>query len=103
MALNDNTYVNGFVHGREMCRKTIYGALGCGVVSLIARFIGLPYLQLFFSMATVILFIATVVIIVRECRCPHCGKVIFLGVLAVTSCPKCKRSLTTGKKVKKSK
>ena len=36
------------------------------------------------------------------CRCPNCGKVIFLGVLAVNTCPRCKRSLVTGNKVKKS-
>ena len=103
MALNNKTYVNGFMHGREMCRKTMYCALGCCVMSLLGKFLDLSYMQLVFGGATVILFIATVVIIVRECRCPHCGKIIFLGVLAVTACPNCKRSLTTGKKVKKSK
>ena len=71
------------------------------MLSVLAQFFSQSLVALFGG-ATLILFIATVVIIVRECRCPHCGKVIFLGVLAVTSCPKCKRSLTTGKKVKKS-
>lgn len=36
------------------------------------------------------------------CRCPYCGKRIVSGVLVVKVCPKCKRSLATGKKVKKS-
>ena len=102
MALNDNTYVNSFIHGREMCRKTMYSALGCCALSVIGKFVS-PYMQLFFAGATVILFIATIVIIVRQCRCPHCGKVIFMGVLAVTACPNCKRNLTTGKKTKKTK
>ena len=51
---------------------------------------------------TVILFIVMVYIICTECRCPHCGKIIFLGALAATYCPRCKRSLMTGKKQKKS-
>ena len=95
------TYVNSFIHGRELCKKTMVSTLVCAVLSLIGRSIN-PYMQIFFTGATLILFVATIVIIVRECRCPHCGKIIFLGVLAVTACPKCKRNLTTGKKVKKS-
>lgn len=59
-------------------------------------------LKLFFTAATVLLFASTVFIIVRECRCPHCGKIIFLGALSATHCPRCRRSLTTGKKQKKS-
>ena len=35
------------------------------------------------------------------CRCPHCGKRIVNGVLVVKVCPRCKRSLTTGKKIKR--
>ncbi len=59
-------------------------------------------LKLFFTTATVLLFFTVVFIIVRECRCPHCGKIIFLGALSATHCPRCRRSLTTGKKMKKS-
>ncbi len=102
MALNDKTYVNSFIHGREMCKKTMFSALGCCILSVVGKFIN-PYMQIFFTGATLILFVMTIVIIVRQCRCPHCGKIIFLGVLAVTACPKCKRNLTTGKKVRKSK
>ena len=34
-------------------------------------------------------------------RCPYCGKHIMLGVLAVKDCPRCRRNLATGKKIKK--
>ena len=63
------------------------------------------YLQmkLFFTIATLLLFAAMVFIIVRDCRCPYCGKIIFLGALSATHCPRCRRSLTTGKKYRKSK
>ena len=60
-------------------------------------------MKLFFTVATILLFAAMVFIIVRDCRCPHCGKIIFLGALSVTHCPRCRRSLTTGKKYRKSK
>ena len=60
-------------------------------------------LKLFLTIATILLFGTMVFIIVRECRCPHCGKIIFMGALSATHCPRCKRSLTTGKKFKKSK
>ena len=49
------------------------------------------------------MFIAIIYIAAKYCRCPNCGKHIILGVLAIETCPRCKHSLTTGKKVKKSK
>ena len=60
-------------------------------------------LKLFLTIATILLFVTMLFIIVRGCRCPHCGKIIFMGALSATHCPRCKRSLTTGKKQKKSK
>ena len=64
---------------------------------------GYLQLKMFFTIATVILFGTLVFVIVRDCRCPHCGKIIFFGALSATHCPRCKRSLKTGKKQKKSK
>ena len=60
-------------------------------------------LKLFLTIATILLFVTMLFIIVRGCRCPHCGKIIFMGALSATHCHRCKRSLTTGKKQKKSK
>lgn len=61
-----------------------------------------PIAKLAATLSTLLLFISALVVIVRDCRCPHCGKVIFLGALAATVCPRCKRSLRTGNKLKKS-
>ena len=94
------SYVNGFVYGRDLLKKVIMATVICCVLSIVFRQNML--LQGVFAAATLILFFVGIYIDYKHCRCPHCGKVIFLGVLAVTSCPKCKRSLTTGKKVKKS-
>ena len=95
------SYVNGFVYGRDLLKKVIMATVVCCVLSIVFR--QNMTLQGIFAAATLLLFIAGIYIDYRYCRCPHCGKVIFLGVLAVTACPKCKRNLVTGKKVKKSK
>ena len=67
--------------------------------------IAIPAAYALFKLAamliTILLFAAMVYVICTECRCPHCGKIIFLGALAATYCPRCKRSLMTGKKQKK--
>ena len=95
------SYVNGFIYGRDLLKKVIMATVVCCVLSIVFR--QNMTLQGIFAAATLILFIVGIYIDYKHCRCPHCGKVIFLWVLAVTSCPKCKRKLTTGKKVKKSK
>ena len=95
------SYVNDFVYGRDLLKKVIMATVVCCVLSIVFR--QNMTLQGIFAAATLILFIAGIYIDYKHCRCPHCGKVIFLGVLAVTACPKCKRNLVTGKKVKKSK
>ena len=94
-------YVNGFFEGRELLKKILVAALLTSVLSIVGRAFN-PTMQLLFSGVTVILFVWAVFVVVRQCRCPYCGKIIFLGVLAVKTCPKCRRDLTSGKKVKKS-
>ena len=102
MALNDKAYVNSFMHGRERVRKLIISAMVCALLSLAFHFF-LPSGSTLFGGATLILLLASVVFLLKECRCPYCGKRIIFGVLAVTACPRCRRNLTTGKKTKKSK
>ena len=96
-----NRYDNDFVYGRDLVKKLMIGALVSCVVSLVLQ--QQSALQMAFVLLTVIIFITTIVCMAKYCRCPHCGKVIFFGVLAVTQCPRCKHSLITGKKMKKSK
>ncbi len=95
------SYINGFIYGRDLLKKVIMATVVCCVLSVVFR--ENVTLQGIFAAATLILFFAGVYIDYKHCRCPHCGKVIFLGVLAVKACPKCKRNLVTGKKVKKTK
>jgi len=94
-----NTYINGFIRGRELLKKLLLADLATAFLAVFTR--SNPGMMVFFSFATLILFGAIIYIAVKYCRCPNCGKHIFLGVLAVESCPRCKRSLTSGKKMKK--
>ena len=95
------TYENSFIYGRDLVKKQLYACAAAGIASLFMR--GNPTMQLALYALTFGLFVAIFVTIYKQCRCPHCGKVIVLGVLSVTSCPSCKRNFVTGKKVKKSK
>ena len=96
-----NFYENEFVYGRRMLKYTMSVSIVCCVATLIAQ-AGTSMHNICFVLA-IASFAFAVYIIYRYCRCPHCKKVIFLGVLSINTCPKCKHNLITGKKVKKSK
>ena len=96
-----NTYINSFMRGRELLKKLLVGDFIAALLATFTR--SNPGLMFFFSTATLLMFIAIIYIAAKYCRCPNCGKHIVLGVLAIETCPRCKHSLTTGKKVKKSK
>ncbi|MBQ1503997.1 MAG: hypothetical protein IIZ49_01265 [Oscillospiraceae bacterium] len=97
-----NLGANNYETARGRLRSVMIASAAACAGSLLTPQNYLP-LKLFFTVATILLFATVVMIIVRECRCPHCGKIIFMGALSATHCPRCKRSLTTGKKYKKSK
>lgn len=100
MKNNNASYTNDFTYGRERVKKfMIAAAVSCAVSLFLPQY---SAIQLGLMALTVLSFATAVVIVFKYCRCPSCGKVIFLGVLRVTACPRCRRSLTTGKKIKKS-
>ena len=94
------TYENTFVQGRELTKKLIIATVISCVMSIVCEQIGSPVQPLFFWL-TVLIFAAVIYVMVKYCRCPHCGKRIMFGVLKITVCPSCRRSLITGKKAKK--
>ena len=96
-----NTYINSFVRGRDLLKKLLVGDFVSAILATFTR--NNMGLMFFFTAATLLMFIAIIYIAAKYCRCPNCGKHIVLGVLAVETCPRCRHSLTTGKKVKKSK
>ena len=93
-------YSNNFVYGRELMKKLLVGSVIAAVAAYV--FQANQTVSTVLTGICLILFASVIYIMVKFCRCPNCGKVIFLGVLAVNTCPRCKRSLVTGNKVKKS-
>lgn len=87
-----------FEYGKNISKYCVIFAIALCVLSLLVP--QGTYLQVLFIAATVVMLAATVVVMYKFCRCPYCGKRIMLGVLRVKSCPRCRRSLTTGKKMK---
>ena len=91
-------YENDFVYGRERLRILLVAtAVGCAASLLTPQY---SLVQVALMCLTVVLFVTCLPLIFKYCRCPNCGKVIFLGVMALKSCPRCHRNLVTGKKMK---
>lgn len=94
-------YENNFVYGIDLLKKILIVAVICCVGTVIAK----PGTGLYFGsfVLAIAAFAAGVLVICKYCRCPHCKKILFLGVLSLEVCPKCRYNLITGKKAKKSK
>lgn len=93
-------YSNTFEYGKKMAKYLlIFALILCAASLLLAP--GGSYLQVILMIVTFAVMIATVVVMYRFCRCPYCGKHIMTGILTITSCPRCHRNLSTGKKTKK--
>lgn len=52
------------------------------------------------ALLSAVFFVMAFVVIIAFCRCPHCGKRIYLGLFKAVNCPKCRRNLITGVKSK---
>ena len=99
----NNHYENSFVHGRELAKNFVIGTcVGC-VLSVISMIRGTQLLQLMLMAFTLVCMGCTIYVMYKYCKCPHCGKHINMGLLAVEECPRCRRNLVTGKKGKKKK
>ncbi len=94
-----NRFESDFAYGRDLVKKLLIGSVAACVFTLFTQ----GAIQLAFMGLTVACVVGAIYILVKYCRCPHCGKVIFFGMLAIRQCPRCKRNLFTGQKMKKSK
>jgi len=94
-------YENSFIHGRELAKKIVIGVVISAVATLLSGSMASLTVQMALLALTTVLMVVLIYVVATQCRCPYCGKTIVFGVLAVTHCPRCKRSLTTGKKTKK--
>lgn len=52
------------------------------------------------AVMSLLFFVMAFVVIALYCKCPNCGKHIYLGLFKAVNCPRCKRNLITGAKSK---
>lgn len=57
-------------------------------------------MALYAPILSMLFFVLTFVVIFLYCRCPSCGKRVYLGLFKAVNCPKCRRNLLTGAKGK---
>lgn len=98
-----NVYENGFVHGRELTKKLTIGTCSTCALSVLFLVMGNQSLQIALMAMSLVGLICTIYVMAKYCVCPHCGKHITMGLLAIENCPRCRRNLVTGKKGKKNK
>lgn len=91
-------YNRTFEYGKKMSKYCIIFSIVLCVISLLVT--QGSVVQIVLTVATVAMMVATVVCIYKYCICPYCGKHIVTGVLTVKNCPRCRRSLVSGKKIK---
>ena len=93
-------FTSNFEYGKRTSKYCIIAAIILCLASilLVPQGTMAQFILLVAAFATII---AAFVVMYRNCRCPYCGKRIMTGVLVVTSCPRCHRNLSTGRKSKK--
>ncbi len=52
------------------------------------------------SIASFVCFVLSFVVVAVYCKCPYCGKRVYLGLFKATHCPHCRRNFETGVKKK---
>ena len=70
------------------------------VLAIVCCFLYKSVVQQSSTTYTLLIFAAIFVVIGVYCRCPHCGRAIYLGLWQKTVCPHCRRHLSSGKKVR---
>lgn len=92
-------HVSDFERGRSIVKVLIALAVACALIALMFTHENSQQ-QAFLMLGSLACLAGVLIVSARFCRCPHCGKRIINGVLVLKVCPKCKRSLITGKKIK---
>ncbi len=93
-------HISDFERGRNIVKVLVALAVAFSLIALMFTKENTSQ-NLYLILAALACIVGVVFVSLRFCRCPHCGKRILNGVLVLKVCPKCKRSLLTGAKVKK--
>jgi DNA-directed RNA polymerase subunit RPC12/RpoP len=76
----------------------------CSVaLCVVGLILGADYagLRMILTAAALLLLSAALIVTLTFCKCPYCGKRIFVGAARTVYCPNCRRNLVTGKKASK--
>ena len=94
------SFPNPYARGQKLVRWLLAFSIAAALAGLLLCQEGTRQ-QFLFMLLSIAFMVGVIVVIVRDCRCPACGKRIISGVLVLSVCPRCKRSLYTGDKMKK--
>ena len=87
----------------DKARNLVKLLLGMCIVACLASIIAndsSAQMASVFGMLSAVFFILAFIVIGLFCKCPNCGKRIYLGLFKAVNCPNCKRNLITGEKTK---
>ena len=86
-----------FDRGRNLAKLLI---IMCVVFCVLGVITNGESVSAYFTIISFVCFVVSFVVLKLYCRCPYCGKTIFVGLFNATECPHCRRNLTTGKRKK---
>ena len=95
------SFPNTFARGQKLVRWLLAFSIAAALAGLLLFTEGTQQ-QVVCILLSLAFMVGVIVVIARDCRCPACGKRIVGGVLVLSTCPRCKRNLYTGDKMKKS-
>ena len=86
--------------GRQKAKYLLWAAVLLALVTIFFTRAGTAANTVLFIL-TMAAIAASLIVVYKDCRCPYCGRHIFMGVFRITVCPACHRNLYSGKFVKK--
>ncbi len=88
-----------FDKARNLVKLLIAMCVGFCVIGIALNGSG-SAMELYAPLFSLAFFVLTFVVMSLYCKCPSCGKRIYLGLFKAVNCPRCKRNLITGAKTK---
>ena len=88
-----------FDKARNLVKLLLAMCIVFGIVSIAVNGTD-SVMALYAPILSFVFFVLAFVVIFLYCRCPNCGKRVYLGLFKAMNCPRCRRNLITGEKSK---